>query len=107
MKQLEHPACLVAAVKKPAAHAVHNDTPPTEYVPASQSEQALSADAVPCDEMCVPAAQYVFVMHDDAPAAALYDPEAQPAHDDAPPIENIPATQDSHELFCAYFPGPQ
>ena len=50
-----------------------------EYLPAAQIEQALSADAVPCDEMYVPAAQYVFVMHDDD-TAAEYFPLAQSVH---------------------------
>ena len=55
--QLEHPACLTKAVKKPAAQAVHDAAPPTEYVPAAQSEHVLSTDAVPCDEMNDPKAQ--------------------------------------------------
>ena len=57
VKQLEHPACLVDAVKKPAAQAVHAVAPPTEYDPAEQSEHTLSVDVVPCDDMYVPAAQ--------------------------------------------------
>ena len=65
-------------------------------MPAAQSEQALSADAVPCDEMCVPAAQYVFVMHDDATAAENF-PLAQSVHAVmVPPAPYFPATQSAH-----------
>ena len=96
MKQLEHPAWLDDAVKKPDAHAVHDVAPPTEYSPAAQSEQALSADAVPCGEMYVPAAQYVFVMHDDATAAENF-PLAQSVHAGmVPPAPYFPATQSAH-----------
>ena len=65
-------------------------------MPATQSEQALSADAVPCDEMYVPAAQYVFVIHDDA-TAAEYFPLAQSVHAViVPPAPYFPATQSAH-----------
>ena len=65
-------------------------------MPDPQSEQALSADAVPCDEMYVPAAQYVFVMHDDA-TAAEYFPLAQSVQTViVPPAPYFPATQSSH-----------
>ena len=90
VKQLEHAACLEETVKKPAAQAVHDVAPPTENVPATQLEQALSADAVPCDEMCVPAAQYVWVIHDEA-TTSEYFPLAQLVHSSVAPALYVPA----------------
>ena len=100
-------------MKKPAAHAVHNKAPPIEYLPASQSVQALSAIRVPTIEMYEPAAQYVCVVQDDA-AAAEYFPLVQSPQDVAPPAEALPAAQFVHVLSAAavqvtaiYFPAAQ
>jgi hypothetical protein len=97
VKQLEHPACLVDAVKKPAAQAVHDGTPPIEYWPATQFEQEASAISVPVVEMYVPAAQNVWVVHDEA-AAAEYFPLAQSVHTLAPPAEYFPATHSTQAV---------
>ena len=96
--QLEHAACFVDAVKNPDAHAVHNKAPPIEYLPASQSAQALSAIRVPTIEMYEPAAQYVCVVQDDA-AAAEYFPLVQSVHAViVPPAPILPAVQSEHDL---------
>jgi hypothetical protein len=98
VKQLEHPACFVDAVKKPGEQSEHDDAPPTENVPAKQSEQILSVDEVPCDEMCVPAAQYVWVVHDEATAAENF-PLAHSVHAaTVPPALSFPAAQSAHAL---------
>ena len=80
-------------MKKPAAQLVHDVAPPIEYLPATQSAQAASAISVPPVEMNVPAAQYVWVVH-EATAVAEYLPLAQSVHAMmVPPLPLFPATQ--------------
>ncbi len=87
-----------AAEYFPLVQSLQDVAPPAEALPAAQFVQALSAIREPTVEMYEPAAQYVWVVQDDA-AEAEYFPLVQSVHAViVPPAPILPAVQSEHDL---------